>query len=181
MLVAEGGEFVCRAAQVERTGRFQVRHQDGLLGAEDFRRLAHEAHAGHHQGPGRMVAAEARHFQRVGDAAAGFLGQVLQLGVDIVVGDQHRLFLFQQAPDAVFQFRLFLRRWRGGDLGPGVGGAGGAVLRVVVFEGFDGDVHRSGFVNEYKNGAGSAAPVECADGTAVHDANMGRFNRCPGW
>ena len=114
MLVAEGGEFVGRAAQVERAGRVQVGHQDAFFRAEDFGGFAHEAHAGHDQRLGRVVAAEARHFQRVGHAAAGFLGQVLQVGVDVVVGDQHRVAFLQQALDAVLQ-RGFLRRptaWR---------------------------------------------------------------------
>jgi hypothetical protein len=97
MLVAEGRELVGRAAQVERTGGVQVRHQDGLFRAQDLGRLAHEAHAGDHQGFGRVVAAEARHFQRIGHAAAGFLGQVLQVGVHVVVGHQHRFALLQQA------------------------------------------------------------------------------------
>jgi hypothetical protein len=103
MLVAERGELVGRAAQVQRAGRVQVRHQDGLFRAEDLGRLAHEAHAGDDQRLRGVVAAEARHFQRVRHAAAGFLGQVLQVGIDVVVGDQHGFTLLQQAADAVLQ------------------------------------------------------------------------------
>ncbi|MNS88892.1 hypothetical protein D3C72_1228840 [compost metagenome] len=72
--IAEGGELIGRATQVERAGRVQVRHQHGLLGAQDLGGLAHEAHAGHDQRLGGMIAAEARHFQRIRHAAAGFLG-----------------------------------------------------------------------------------------------------------
>ncbi|MCY1373291.1 hypothetical protein D9M69_605560 [compost metagenome] len=103
MRIAEGGEFVGRATQVERAGRIQVRHQHGLLGAEDLGGLAHEAHAGHHQGLGVVVAAEARHFEGVGDAAPGFFGEVLQVGVDVVVRHQHRVAFLQQAADTRLQ------------------------------------------------------------------------------
>ncbi|MNL30877.1 hypothetical protein D3C87_1526380 [compost metagenome] len=72
--IAECREFVRRAAEVQRARSVEVRHQDGLLGAQDLGGLAHEAHAGHDQRLGGMIAAEARHFQRIRHAAAGFLG-----------------------------------------------------------------------------------------------------------
>jgi len=106
--------------------------------AEDFRGLAHEAHARHDQGLGRMVAAEAGHFQRVGNAAAGFLGQVLQVGVDVVVRDQHGVAFLQQALDAGDQFDALLRGRRLGCARPCARHAAAAFLRVFVFDGLDG-------------------------------------------
>ncbi len=44
--VAEGGELIRRAADVERARRVEVGREDALLGAQDLRRLAHEADAG---------------------------------------------------------------------------------------------------------------------------------------
>ncbi len=58
-------------------------------GLRIFGCLAHEAHPGDHHGRGRVLAAEAGHFQRVGHAAAGFLGQSLDDRIGVVVGDQH--------------------------------------------------------------------------------------------
>jgi hypothetical protein len=84
-----------------------------------------------------MVAPEARHLERIGDAAAGFLGQVLQVGVDIVVRDEHRFTFLEQALDACFEFGLFSRRRRGGRARPCFGGAAGTGGGTVVFEGLD--------------------------------------------
>ncbi len=84
-----------------------------------------------------MVAAKARHFQRIGNAAAGFLGQVLQVGVDVVVRHQHRLLFLEQALDALFQRDAFFGGGRGWRARPGVGGAAGAVLWMLVLDGFD--------------------------------------------
>ena len=69
--VAERGELVGRAAEVERAGGVEVGHQHALVRRQDLGGLAHEAHAGDHQRLRRVVAAEARHLQRIGDAAAG--------------------------------------------------------------------------------------------------------------
>ena len=42
-----------------------------------------------------MVAAKAGHFQRIGDDAAGFFGQILQVGVNVEVRHHHGIALFQ--------------------------------------------------------------------------------------
>ena len=97
-----------RAAEVERAGGVEIGHQDPLARRQDLGRLAHEAHAGHDQGLRGMVTAESRHLQRVRDAAAGFLGQVLQVPIDVVVRHQHRLLLLEQLADARLELRAFL-------------------------------------------------------------------------
>mmetsp|Transcript_6218 Transcript_6218/g.25153 ORF Transcript_6218/g.25153 Transcript_6218/m.25153 type:complete len:345 (-) Transcript_6218:315-1349(-) len=132
--VAKTREVIRRAAQVQRAGRVQVGHQHALFGAEDLGRLAHEAHAGHHQGLGGMVAAEAGHFQRVGHAAAGGQREVLQRAVDVVVGDEHGVVLLQQRRRTLGQALAVAGRQRGRHLGPGMrggAGAGGVLLGVV--------------------------------------------------
>lgn len=60
-------------------------------GGEDFRRLAHKAHAGDQYGLGRVGGAEAGHFQGVGNTATGFFGQGLNHRVTIEVRHQHRV------------------------------------------------------------------------------------------
>ena len=75
MRVAERGELVGRAAEVERAGGVEIGHQHALVRRQDLRGLAHEAHAGDDQRARRVVAAEARHLQRIGDAAAGLLAR----------------------------------------------------------------------------------------------------------
>ncbi|MCY1440648.1 hypothetical protein D9M71_569320 [compost metagenome] len=89
MLVAERRELVDRAAQVEGARGFEGRHQHAFFRGEDFCRLAHEAYAGNDHRLGRMVLAEASHFQRVGHATAGLFGQRLDDRVAIVMGDQN--------------------------------------------------------------------------------------------
>ncbi|MNT19689.1 hypothetical protein D3C72_1549570 [compost metagenome] len=85
-----------------------------------------------------MVAPEAGHFQGIGDAAARGFGQVLQVSINVIVGNEHGFALDQQALDARDQFGFFSRgrrRWRAC---PGVGSAAGSVLWMFVLDGFDG-------------------------------------------
>ena len=98
--VAEGAEQLGRAVLVERTGGVQVRHEHPLLVVEDLRGLAHEAHPGNHQGGGPLLGAETGHLERVGHAAAGLVGQILQVAVRVVVGCEHRILLAEQLADA---------------------------------------------------------------------------------
>jgi hypothetical protein len=134
MRVAEAGEVIRRAAEVERAGRFEVWHQHAFFGAQDLGRLAHEAHAGDDQRLAGVVAAETGHFERVRDAAAGLERQVLDVAVDVVVRHEHGVVFLQQGRGARLPVDALLRRQRLGDLGPGVGGAAGAggVLPGVV-------------------------------------------------
>ena len=135
--VAEGGELVGRAAQVERAGGVQVRHQHALVGRQDLGRLAHESHAGHDQRMRRVVAPEARHLERVGHTAAAGQRQVLDVAVDVVVRDQHRILRDELGVDAIDSRCTLGRRQPGRHTGPGLRGAGRAVgiLAVVVVEG----------------------------------------------
>ena len=52
--------------------------------------------------------AEAGHFQRIGYAATGFLGQILQVGRRVVMRDQHCILLFHQRLDAGLERIAFL-------------------------------------------------------------------------
>ncbi len=137
MGVAEGGEVVGRAAEIERAGGVEVGHQHALARRQDLGGLAHEAHAGHHQGLLRGVAAEAGHLEGIGDAAAGLESQVLQVAVHVVVGDQRRVVLPEQFPGAGLEAGSFVGGRGGHHLGPGVGGAGGAggVLEGIFVRG----------------------------------------------
>ena len=85
-----------------------------------------------------MVTAEAGHLQRIGYAAAGFLGKILQLGIDVVMRDQHGLFFLQQATDLVFQRSTLVRRQWLRHARPGRCDAAGAITgRSFEFNGLD--------------------------------------------
>ena len=139
MGVAIAAERVGGTAQVQRAGGLAVRHQHALVRAEDLGGLAHETHTGHHQGGRGMAGAEARHFQRIADAAAGFARQVLQRAVHVVVGDHDRVALTQQAAQPVGGLALLVGALRRGHAGPGLANAAGAGgSRVVERDGLDG-------------------------------------------
>ena len=108
MGVTEGGELLDGAAQIKRALGLQRRHQDSLVGAQDLGGLAHEAHPGDDQGLCLMIAAKAGHFEGVADETTGFLRQRLDLGIRVVVGDQHRLALLEQCLDVCDQGHLLL-------------------------------------------------------------------------
>ena len=137
MRVAKRAEFVHRAAQIQRAGCVQIGHQNAFARAQNLGGLAHEAHAGHHQRLRRMIAAEARHFQRVRHAAAGFLGQVLQIGVNIIMRHQHRSGFLQQLPRAFLENDALLRRRRGRHARPCVRRAAAALGGPFEFDGFE--------------------------------------------
>ncbi len=112
MPVAKRGELFRGTAEVERASRIEIRHQHALLGVQDLRRLAHEAHARDHQRRGFLGAAEACHLQRIGDAAAGLLGEVLDVGLDVIMREKYRAPLCEQPPDALLQFPAFFQTRR---------------------------------------------------------------------
>ena len=101
VLVTEGGEFVFRATDIQRTGGFQCRHENALFRAEDLGGLTHELDPGHNQRGRGMVFTETGHLQGVGNTATGFFRQRLDLGICVVVRHQHRITLTQQRLDPV--------------------------------------------------------------------------------
>ena len=94
--VVESVEGVGRAAQVQRALGLEGRHQDAFFRIEDFGRFTHKSNPGNDYGTGRVVMPKAGHFQGIGYTAAGFIGQHLQVIIDIVVGDQNRVPLLQE-------------------------------------------------------------------------------------
>ena len=72
---------------------------------------------GNQHGLGRVLVAEARHFQGVRDAAAGFLGQCLDHRIGVVMRHQHRILALQLGGYLTAQPRFLLRRKRLGLLG----------------------------------------------------------------
>ncbi|MNR11023.1 hypothetical protein D3C85_1273030 [compost metagenome] len=121
MLIAERGKFVHRATQVERTGRFERRHQHAFFRVEDLGSLTHELHAGDDHGLGRMGVAETGHFQRVGNTTARLFGQRLNDRVTIEVGHQHRVLSLELGSDGSTVISLFIGGQRLGLLGVEVG------------------------------------------------------------
>jgi hypothetical protein len=118
VLVAETGKFIGRTTQIERAVRIEIGHEHALLRIEDLRGLAHEAHARDHQRRRGLRPPKTRHFERVCHAAAGLLGEVLDVGLDVVVREQRRVPLFEQPFDARLQFAALPRAWCRGDLCP---------------------------------------------------------------
>ena len=100
MLITERGEFIHRAAKIQRAGRVEIRHQDDFIRREYLRRLAHETYTSNHQGLCSMIAAETCHLQRVRHATACFFSEVLQVGVNVVMRHQYRALFFQQGARA---------------------------------------------------------------------------------
>lgn len=64
-----------------------------------------------------MVIAEARHFQRVGHATTGFLGQRLDNRITIIVSDQHGVLLLEFLCNVGTVTRLLCRAQRPGLFG----------------------------------------------------------------
>ena len=121
VLVAEGREILNRAAQVERAGGVQGRHQHALFRIEDLGGLAHELDPGHHHGLRRVLVAETGHLQGVGDATTGFLGQSLDHRVAVVMRHQHGVLLLQLGGDLAAVEGFLLDRQRLGLLGGKMG------------------------------------------------------------
>ena len=110
MGLAEGGEVLRRAADVQGAGRLQGGHEHALVRGEDLGGLPHEADAGDDQGLRPMVPAEAGHLQGVRHKAAGGLRQVLHIPIDVVVGHQHRVPGFEQFRHPLMQPLPLLHR-----------------------------------------------------------------------
>ncbi len=85
---------------------------------KDFRALAHETHARHHQRTGFVFRAEARHFQRIAHASARLQSQILNQRIDVIMRHQDRVFPLQQGLDFVFQTTCRLVVGRVGNLRP---------------------------------------------------------------
>ena len=85
-----------------------------------------------------MGGAEAGHLQRVAHAAAGFQGQILDVGIHVVVGHQHGIAFVQQGRNAFFQRPGLIGAQGIGHLGPGLpdaaGRGGGLRVGQVIVE-----------------------------------------------
>jgi len=79
-----------------------------------------------------VVAAEAGHLQRIADQAAGFFGQILQVGVHVVVRHHDRVLFLEQALDLVFERAAFIRGGLYGYPGPGMLGGDKPVWLVLA-------------------------------------------------
>ena len=109
MRITERAKFIRWTTEVERALGLEFRHEHTFFWIENLRRLAHEADAAHDNGGGRMIPAESRHLQRVRNATAGFLGKILQIGMDIVVRDQHRVVRHEKRFNRRFQSHPLFR------------------------------------------------------------------------
>ena len=96
---AEGGELVGRAAVLEAAAGVHVGQDHGLLGAEDFRRLGHEANAaeGDHLGIGR------RRLARQIEAVADEIREVLDFRLLVIMREDHGVALALQPLDLAEQ------------------------------------------------------------------------------
>ncbi|MDT4829227.1 hypothetical protein FQZ97_626420 [compost metagenome] len=84
-----------------------------------------------------MVPPEAGHLQRIADAAAGLLGQLLERRVHVVVRHQHGAFPFEQRPRPIGRGGLFAGRQRLRHARPGAADGAGAARSGGQVE-FDG-------------------------------------------
>jgi hypothetical protein len=100
MGVAEWRELLGRTGEIERAGRFQVRHEHAFFGVEDLGRFTHETHAADDQRAAALLMPEPGHLQRVGHASARLLRQVLQVRMDVEMREQSGVLFAQQLPRA---------------------------------------------------------------------------------
>ncbi len=100
---AEGGELVGRAAVLEAAAGVHVGQDHDLLGRQDLRRLGHEADAakGDHVGVGL------RRLARQIEAVADEIGEVLDLRLLVIMGEDHRVALALQPIDLGEQVEAF--------------------------------------------------------------------------
>jgi hypothetical protein len=83
----------------KRAAGREVGNQDGLLGRENLRCLGHEVNATEHDCPALGTSRFAREPERV----AHEVGDVLNLGQLVVVGEDHRLSRARERPNLILQ------------------------------------------------------------------------------
>ena len=99
MLVDEGLELVRRAAIREGATGFEVRDHDGLVRIQQLRRLGHEVDATERD----HVAVGALGGLRQGQRVADDVGEILNLGFLVVVGQQESAALPFQIEDGLLE------------------------------------------------------------------------------
>jgi hypothetical protein len=81
-----------------------------------------------------VITAETRHFERIGDTAAGFVRQLLQFGIDVIVRDEYGLLALEERADTLFQFNALLGGRRVGHACPSLSDAADGTLRPVELD-----------------------------------------------
>ena len=99
VLITELRELVCRATNIERAGRLQGWHQNLFLRIQNLCRLSHETNAGNDHGGGRVLVAEARHFQGIRHTTTGLFCQPLDVRVGVIMRNQNGILLLQSHLD----------------------------------------------------------------------------------
>ena len=95
MGLAERLELVGRAAVLEAAAGVHVGQDDDLFGRQDLRRLGHEAHAAE----GDDVGVGRRGLARQIEAVADEIGEVLDLRLLVIMGEDDRVALLLQPRD----------------------------------------------------------------------------------
>ena len=126
MGLAERLELVGRAAVLEAAAGVHVGQDDDLVGRQDLRGLGHEADAakGDHVGVGRLRLA------RQIEAVADEIGEVLDLGRLVIMGEDDRVALLAQPVDLGAQVEALEARGWVRHLIP-LGGASAAPLSIA--------------------------------------------------
>ena len=96
---APGAEAIGRAAVGERAAGLHVGHHHDLVGVQDLRGLGHEVHAGEEDDVGVRLLGFLRELERVAEE----VGDVLDVALLVVVGEQDRVALALEAADLVFE------------------------------------------------------------------------------
>ena len=110
----EGGELVRRAAVGERAAGLQIGHHDLARGVQDLGRLGHEVDAAEGDHVGFHLLGGLRELERVADE----VGEVLDLGLLVVVGQDHGVALALDARDRGLEIVGEVRGRRVGGLRP---------------------------------------------------------------
>ena len=103
---AERFEFIGRTTDVERALRLECRHQHALLGRKDLGRFAHEPDARDDERRRRVTLPKRAISSESATQPPGFLGEILDVAVDVVVRDDRRVLFRQQSFDVGFEREL---------------------------------------------------------------------------
>ena len=92
MLITECAECICRTTKVQRALCLWLDEQYSFFRTQNFCCLSHEAYTCDHDSARGMGKAEPGHLQGVSDTASGLFGKLLQVTINIIMRNKHRIF-----------------------------------------------------------------------------------------
>ena len=106
MFLAKCLELFWRAADVQTAFSLKGRHVNRFFGRQNFCCFAHEFDTSNDERLGTVVSAKPSHLQRIRDAPASFISQILDILIHIVMSNQSGTAFLQQRLNFCFQLIL---------------------------------------------------------------------------